>query len=82
MRLQVINTQRGLRLAVANLHALLTERLLHPFDPRLPEAIDQAVYVCWEVATNTKRSPHLCIDRYCECHWLLSTGEPPRLPGL
>lgn len=82
MKISGSRSRIGLNVAVTNLHALITERTLHPWDHRVPEYIDQQVMVCWEIAQAVNRSPHLCPDRYCACHWELSSGEPPRLPGL
>lgn len=82
MRIRPLYTAHGLRLQVANLHALLGERWVHPIDPKISETIAQVADLCWEVGLATKRSPHLCMDRYCECHLVLAEAEPPRLPGL
>lgn len=82
MRIKPLYSQRGLRLAVANLHGILGEEIVHPWDHRLPEWRDQAADVCWTVALALKRSPHLCLDRYCHCHLVLAERKPPTLPGL
>ena len=82
MRIRPIYSQRGLRLAVANLHGAMEEALLHPWDHRLPEYLEQAADVCWTVALALNLSPHQCLDRYCHCHIVLGERKPPTLPGF
>ena len=82
MRYRIDYSQRGLKLTVANLHSLMASRWLEPNIPSYDEEIDAMCAAAWEIGTVLKRSPHLCLDRYCECHWLLSQWEPETLPGL
>jgi len=82
MRMKPIYSQRGLKLAVANIHSLLHEMHVRPWDSKVTEALIDQIDVAWNVALATNRSPHLCIDRYCLCHQFLREQEPPHLPLL
>lgn len=72
-------TRARLKVTLHQLHEAIATRLLEGSHDRWEQPVSILAQSMWIDATTAGISPHVCLNRYCDCHVALWAEEPEQL---